>query len=490
MEIVANIPFAILNSIGFMAVLFLVYLCLRYFTNFVPATLYSIAVIFQFSGMVQFGFLVFWGSFNLPLTVLWSSRLNSNTLDSYLPFLGLLYLVLLLIFILSALQQFVQLREYKNTADFSITQEWSEWMQLYTKKSNSIQLGWSDKIQSPITFGWLDPIILFPFSIYSQLSVEEVKLILLHEIAHIIRRDYLVNLLIQFSHKILYFNPISYWFVNEIQEQREMACDAWVVRQSVLPIDYSKALFSLAQYSTNHYKPVSLLLSAIGQNKGLISRIRKINQVSNKSIKQFGWELSSAMLMSVFVLFAFLLPKEKNEIKEHATLSPIITKLVIDTKRTQSPNQQNTKHLQAKPFGENNKVAKVLIPKEPNAVEYSSEVELSKNATSYSSLVDKTVAWIQSKENINRFSALDENEAIERYTIAEKLIMRTILNNYQLKRALLQEKLREVENEKEAYDVLTNSKEWQQMLQYEQWTKEFLQKHPSSFVPVDSLREF
>jgi hypothetical protein len=67
--------------------------------------------------------------------------------------------------------------------------------------------------------------------------------------------------------------------------------------------------------------------------------------------------------------------------------------------------------------------------------------------------------------------------------VAEKLLMRAIFTNYQLKKELLNDRLTKATNEKEAMDYVINSKEWEQMQQFEKWTAEFLKKHP---LPVDT----
>jgi hypothetical protein len=71
--------------------------------------------------------------------------------------------------------------------------------------------------------------------------------------------------------------------------------------------------------------------------------------------------------------------------------------------------------------------------------------------------------------------------------VAEKLLMRAIFTNYQLKRELLNDRLSKATNEKEAMDYVVNSKEWEQMQQFEKWTAEFLQKHP---LPADTTTSF
>ena len=65
--------------------------------------------------------------------------------------------------------------------------------------------------------------------------------------------------------------------------------------------------------------------------------------------------------------------------------------------------------------------------------------------------------------------------------------MRAIFTNYQLKTELLNDRLSKATNEKEAMDYVVNSKEWEQMQQYEKWTAEFLQKHTQ---PEDTTTSF
>jgi len=106
---------------------------------------------------------------------------------------------------------------------------------------------------------------------------------------------------------------------------------------------------------------------------------------------------------------------------------------------------------------------------------------------SYDELVQKTISWIKSREVENQFASYQENTEAVEFEVAEKLLMRAIFTNYQLKRELLNDRLTKATNEKEAMDYVVNSKEWEQMQQYEKWTAEFLKKHP---LPVDTTTSF
>ena len=102
---------------------------------------------------------------------------------------------------------------------------------------------------------------------------------------------------------------------------------------------------------------------------------------------------------------------------------------------------------------------------------------------SYDEMVEKTVQWIKTREVENQFASYENNQEVAELEVAEKLLMRAIFTNYQLKRELLNDRLTKAAYEKEAMDYVMNSKEWEQMQQFEKWTAEFLKKHP---LPEDN----
>ena len=102
---------------------------------------------------------------------------------------------------------------------------------------------------------------------------------------------------------------------------------------------------------------------------------------------------------------------------------------------------------------------------------------------SYDEMVEKTVQWIKTRAVENQFASYEDNQEVAELEVAEKLLMRAIFTNYQLKRELLNDRLTKATDEKEAMDYVMNSKEWEQMQQFEKWTAEFLRKYP---LPEDN----
>ena len=180
--------------------------------------------------------------------------------------------------------------------------------QLGIKKKVLVYL--SDLVKSPMTIGYLKPIILLPVAALNNLSTQQVEAILLHELSHIRRYDYLVNFIISIINTILYFNPFVKQFMQTIEEERENCCDQLVLQFGYDKVSYASALLSLEKMSARQRV---LALGATGK-KYLLSRIEKIVGMEQK--KGFSRNQLAGMLAALFciVIFnSFLIIREKKE---------------------------------------------------------------------------------------------------------------------------------------------------------------------------------
>ncbi|WPP48156.1 M56 family metallopeptidase [Catalinimonas niigatensis] len=97
----------------------------------------------------------------------------------------------------------------------------------------------NNRLDSPLTLGWLKPMILFPASMLTAMSAEQLESILVHELAHIRRHDYLWNLLQSIAEVILFYHP-AYWYIASVLEQeREHACDMITLKITGRPQVYA-----------------------------------------------------------------------------------------------------------------------------------------------------------------------------------------------------------------------------------------------------------
>ncbi len=134
----------------------------------------------------------------------------------------------------------------------------------------------SDKIQVPLTIGFLKPIIVFPIALVNQLSAEQTEAILLHELAHIKRNDYLLNMLLCIVQSFLFFNPAIWLMEREINKYREQCCDDLVLDNTQHKIAYARALLLIEE---NRSTQLTLALASNGKKYTLLNRIKRITNM-------------------------------------------------------------------------------------------------------------------------------------------------------------------------------------------------------------------
>lgn len=150
------------------------------------------------------------------------------------------------------------------------------------KISRIVHLAESSKISVPMVAGFFKPFILVPVGILSGLSVEQAESVLLHELAHVRRNDFLVNLLQSAGEALLFFNPFVWMISARIRKEREHCCDDLVTGIMPNPVAYATALTQLAEFSM----PVLPMAPALGRNKNeLLNRIKRIMEKSTKNQK-------------------------------------------------------------------------------------------------------------------------------------------------------------------------------------------------------------
>ncbi|HVI04669.1 MAG TPA: M56 family metallopeptidase [Sphingomicrobium sp.] len=107
----------------------------------------------------------------------------------------------------------------------------------------------STEVAVPTTIGFFRPTVVLPRWALSELSREELKLVLLHELAHLGRGDDWTNLFQKLLKSLFFFHPALYWIEARLALEREMACDELVIEETRNPHAYGRSLVSLAQGS-------------------------------------------------------------------------------------------------------------------------------------------------------------------------------------------------------------------------------------------------
>jgi len=146
-----------------------------------------------------------------------------------------------------------------------------------------LQVMESALVKVPILLGHLKPLILIPVGTINLLSEEEVEAILAHELAHIIRRDFSLNIFFTLVEILFYYHPGVWLMAATIRSERENCCDDLALFLCKKPLAYARALYKLEAAHQEARLP-GLALSFSSKKKQLLHRVRRIlNQPQNKS---------------------------------------------------------------------------------------------------------------------------------------------------------------------------------------------------------------
>ncbi len=179
-----------------------------------------------------------------------------------------------------------------------------------------VQLLQSHIIRIPAVIGYLKPVILFPAAMLTAMPLHEVEAVLIHELGHIRRRDFLINMLQNIVEVIFFFNPSILWVSSLIKTERENCCDDIAVTHTANKQDYIKALITFQQY----VQPATqkLVTAFSGDKNHLLNRVRRIIYNNNKTLNNMEKKFLSASIILVSVcLLAFASNKMQDKGKEN-----------------------------------------------------------------------------------------------------------------------------------------------------------------------------
>ncbi len=137
----------------------------------------------------------------------------------------------------------------------------------------------SSQATTPMVLGWLEPVVLFPKALLDQLSDTEFYAIVAHELAHVKRDDYLVNVCQSILKAAFFFHPGVWWMSERTDEEREHSCDDLAVAAVGGAMPYARTLLHLSTL-TNATSTPALAMAALGQKgereSGLATRIQRL----------------------------------------------------------------------------------------------------------------------------------------------------------------------------------------------------------------------
>jgi GWxTD domain-containing protein len=192
----------------------------------------------------------------------------------YLPWLAPFWIAGVLLFHLHSVAGWIGARRLRRTGVCCAPVEWQQRLDRLAARlriSGPVVLWESCLADVPLVIGFLRPVILLPVGLLAGLPAGQVEALLLHELAHIRRYDYLVNLLQVFVEGLLFYHPAVWWMAAMIRAERENCCDDLVVATLGDAYQYATALTALEHNRGDAHQ------AALAANGGsLVKRIRRL----------------------------------------------------------------------------------------------------------------------------------------------------------------------------------------------------------------------
>lgn len=250
-----------------------------------------------------------------PLNSSWLASFKNQVVD-YIPWVAFLWVLGALFFSLRWIGSFVfirRLRQQSRSVNHPLWQQKVDKITAYFGFGRKVHLMISERIFSPMVVGHLRPVILLPVGFLAALSPTQVEAILVHELAHIRRNDYLLNIIQQVLEVLFFYHPAYWWLSQVLQDEREHCCDDIVVQYSGDSLAYAKALTELEQHRITHTR---LAMGIQGRNNHMLGRIKRIMGVKQQNVNM-NTRLVTFLIMSMSLCgLAWIAPAHLPEIQE------------------------------------------------------------------------------------------------------------------------------------------------------------------------------
>lgn len=173
-----------------------------------------------------------------------------------------------------------------------------------------IKIWYSSTVHSPITYGFLKPVILLPLAMMSNLSIAETEAVIIHELSHIQQKDYLYNWLVLAMETILFFNPFIFLLSRELKLEREKQCDQQVLNFSYPAWEYAQTLVNIA--SSKKIQP-SFYLGVALRKSLLIKRIEFFSTTNHLRENRLSKNIFGALVIPMFFLLCLVAIKKSDK---------------------------------------------------------------------------------------------------------------------------------------------------------------------------------
>ncbi len=222
----------------------------------------------------------------------------SQKLKAALPWMVLTWFAGVFVFSIRLFFGWWKVNRLKRAAGTPLDEVWTRRITELARRlaiNRSLRVVQSALVEVPTVIGWLRPVILLPVSCIVGLDPAQLEAVLAHELAHIRRNDYLVNLMQSVVETILFYHPIVWWISRRIREEREHCCDDLAVKVCGDPVAYARALATLEEL-----RPAPAQLSLAASGAPLLERIRRLLAQPDRTTRS-AWPLAGVVVVLLLI---------------------------------------------------------------------------------------------------------------------------------------------------------------------------------------------
>lgn len=175
---------------------------------------------------------------------------ETTWLETILPWVNRVWAAGTGVLLLRALGGWLVARRRARTGLSELSAEWRERASALVARlgiSGRVRIFESAAVNVPMVFGWVKPLVLLPACALSGLTVRQVEALLAHELAHVRRHDYLMNLMQTGLESLLFYHPAVWWVSSRVRRERELCCDEIAVEVCGDRVLYSHALLRMEE---------------------------------------------------------------------------------------------------------------------------------------------------------------------------------------------------------------------------------------------------
>ncbi|HMI05042.1 MAG TPA: M56 family metallopeptidase [Pedobacter sp.] len=304
--------------------------------------------------------------------------LSRNFMNNNARTIALIWIFIVLAKSIKLSSNLFELHYLKTRQIYPAGRHWEEQLSKLSRQiglNKTVRIMQSGLTQVPLVIGHFKPVILIPLGMITAIKPKEIEMMILHELAHIKRMDFLVNMLQHVLELLFFFNPAVLWTSALIRKERENCCDEVVLQNADEKHSYIQALLSFKEYQLN----VPAYAMAFAKESNLVKRVKRMVYQKNTALNSIE---KGCMLIAVMLLCSFsVLRSTDPALKMVKYQEPVVKKGKSSAKPASAP-QKSAPEKQKKEHPAPKISPPAATIKSKAAVEDKGEPEISMNINS------------------------------------------------------------------------------------------------------------